>query len=262
MTDREGIVPDLDENEYHSATGELSASGAKVLLHSPAKFHYQRTHRSEPTAAMLLGTATHSMILGAGQTFAPYDGSRATKATKEQVAEIEADGKTPISRREFDLAVGMADAVMSHKIAGKLFEEGQPEVSLFWTDEDTGVPCRGRADWLRPDMIVDLKTARDASRGGFERAALNLGYAIQNHWYVDGFAHTLGVELPFVFVVVESDPPHNVGVYDLDDDFYEYGGDKARRAREMFRDCTAANSWPDWPDEIAIQSLTLPRWAS
>lgn len=38
-----------------------------------------------------------------------------------------------------------------------LITGGVPEVSVFYRDPETGVPCRARFDYLRPDGICDLK---------------------------------------------------------------------------------------------------------
>jgi hypothetical protein len=49
-----------------------------------------------------------------------------------------------------------------HPIAGRLLRGGQAEKTLIWRDEATGVLCRAKADYLRPDGIVDVKTAAGA----------------------------------------------------------------------------------------------------
>lgn len=257
MIDRDGLVPDMPEVEYHTGGTELSSTGAKTILRSPRAYRDRASITQTP--AMLRGSIFHSLVLGAGPAYRPYDGSRATKSTKEQIAQIEADGATPVTRAVFDTAAAMADAVMSHPLASRWLADGSPEQSMFWTHNETGVRCRGRIDWLGFDKITDLKSAADASPEGFARAAYNLGYSIQNYWYSEGFEQITGEMLPFAFIVCEPEPPYLVGCYELDDEFFYHGAAKAKQARQMFRDCTESGLWPDWPTDQ--HTLSLPRWA-
>ena len=44
------------------------------------------------------------------------------------------------------------------------FTSGMPEVSIIWTDELTGIKCKSRLDYLRHDLIPDLKTFSNSKR--------------------------------------------------------------------------------------------------
>lgn len=260
MTSRAGIVPDLDEAEYHGGP-ELSATGAKTLLASPAKYRYQMDHPRPAKREFDIGHVVHSMILGVGQQCAPIDADGRTKAGKEARDAALAEGLIPLARADYDAAVGMADAVLTHPKVGPVFEQGLPEQSLFWTDGSTGVACRGRIDWLVPGVaVVDLKTTRDASPDSFRKALVTYGYALQSAWYSEGYDIITGGPLPFIFVAVEKEPPYLVAAYQPTHDVLMYGADRANLARQMFRDCIESGQWPGYPDEI--EPLTLPRWAA
>ena len=258
---------DLDERAYH-ADPALSSSGARAILRSPARFAYDREHGRPDTKAFDEGKAAHSLVLGTGAPlFVPVDGLGVpftewrTDEAKAQVEQARAAGCVPVKIEQRDRVLAMARALASHPRAGALLDptRGRPEVSGFWTDAETGAECRVRFDLLRDDAIVDLKTTDDASPHGFARSAAKYGYHQQDAWYRDGAA-ALGLgDLPFVFVVVEKDPPHLVACYELDADALAAGWRRNRRALEVFARCTETGRWPGYPEHI--QQLSLPRWA-
>lgn len=259
---------DLAERLYH-ADPALSSSGARAILKSPARFAYDRVHGRPDTQAFDEGKAAHSLVLGTGAPLVvprdglgvPYSDWRSDDA-KAQVAAARAEGCVPVKADQLAAVRAMVAAVRRHPRAGALLDRdgpGQPEVSGFWLDSETGAECRVRFDWLRPDAIVDLKTTDDASPHGFARSAAKYGYHQQDPWYRDGAA-ALGLgDLPFVFVVVEKDPPHLVACYELDDEALAAGWRRNRRALELFARCTETGRWPGYPEHI--QRLSLPRWA-
>lgn len=80
-----------------------------------------------------------------------------------------------------------AAAIESHPQLCKAFSGGMPEVSIFWTDEETGVPCKARLDYLKPLAVVDLKTFELREFGidrTIARAVANYRYHIQAAWYL------------------------------------------------------------------------------
>ena len=102
---------------------------------------------------------------------------------------------------------------MAHPVAAKLLTGGDAERVFQWSDENTGVKCKAKADYVKGDMIVDLKTAQDASPTGFAKACANFGY----HWQDAHYSNGSGCAR-FVFVVVETSYPFGTAVYELDED--------------------------------------------
>jgi hypothetical protein len=275
-------VYQLDERAYHADPvpgGSLSASGAKKILppNCPARFRYERDHPPQPSEEMEFGTAVHKLVLGVGTDVVVVEGDNyRTKAAREARDEARAAGKVPLLPQRMAGAQTMAAAVLSHPLAGALFAPGSglPEQSLFWTDGLTGIWRRSRLDWLpfprydqgrllRP-VIPDLKTCASAEPGAIARAVSRFGYAIQAPWYCDAVA-ALG-EHPdpaFVFVFVESEPPHLITLACLDDDSMAAGRRLGQIACERFRDCTASDVWPAYSEhpEKDIEEIRLPYWA-
>lgn len=254
-----GIHDGIPEDVYF-ADDALSASGAKVLLRNPARFQWERANPPAPKDAFDVGHAAHSLILGVGQPFKPVDASDwRTKAAQAERDTIRAEGAIPLLRKDFDAVHGMAAAIDQHKLARSVLTNGKPEQTVVWLDEPTGVRLRARVDWLRPNAVADLKTARDGNPSGFDRDAANYGYHVSAAHYVAGVEARTGERLPFVLVVVEKDAPHFVSVHQFDDDFLDIGARQMRRATDLFAECTATGVWPGY-SETDINLLSPPRW--
>lgn len=261
-----GIYDDVDEATYHADTDlapelgrSLSASGAKVLLRNPARFNWERSNPPAPKDAFDLGSAAHSLILGAGPVICPIEhDSWQTKAAKEAREQARSLGAIPLLNKDFLVVERIADAVFAHPLASAILTDGKPEQSVYWIDEPTGVTCRARVDWLRAGHIVDLKTAADASPSGFERAAGNFSYHLSAAHYRAGIHAVTGEWLPFVLVVVEKEAPYSVSVHQFDDDFLDIGAAQMRKAIDLFAECESSGVWPAYGDDI--NTLTPPRY--
>jgi hypothetical protein len=246
----------------------ISAHGLMLIDRSPAHYRASIEAPREASPAQALGTLTHLAVLEWPEyqrrvRVAP-DVDRRTKAGKEaDQAFRDALAETPdaiIATHDQDrLARSMREAVMAQPYARALLEHGQPEVTLEW--EANGIRCKARPDWVCDGhpVIVDLKTARDASAHEFARAAGNYQYHLQSAWYSDA-AQICGLgERAFVFIAVEPDPPHGVALYQMDEEAMEAGRRRYERALATYRDCVETGEWPSYPREI--QPLRLAPWA-
>jgi len=259
-------VYDISADVYHLdpvAGGTLSSSGARKLLECPARFRWDQQHPTPPTKTFEIGHAAHKMVLGAGPELVRINAAEwRTNAVKAEVEQARAEGKVPLRPLDYDAVHAMADAIRAHPLARVLFDPtgGQPEQTLVWRDEATGVWRRAMLDWRRERVIVDYKSAVSASKAAFTKAVANFGYHQQDTYYRDGVtALGLADDPAFLFVVQEKDPPYLVAVYDIDDEDLRIGRERNRRALEMYRDCTASGIWPGYSTEI--ETIALPAWA-
>lgn len=259
-TEYTGIVHGLDELVYHRLPGLASTGAKRLIQRSPAHYRWEQEHRTEK-AAYDFGHVVHGLVLGTGLEVDVIDAdSWRSKAAQDERRAAYAAGHVPMLAADYDRAVNAALAVKVHPVAGPLFHGGSAEVSLFWTDETTGVECRGRLDYLRPDGIVDLKTTRDANPADFGRAVAKFGYDLQTAWYRGGYEAITGERLRFVHVLVETEEPHAVSVIELDEEALHVGALKAARAREIYAECTSTGQWPGY-DPTVIHPVGLPTWA-
>lgn len=264
MAPAEPGVYELDDAAYFTgplARNSLSSTGVRELLNCPAKFRYRQQYGRPDKRAFDVGHAAHQLVLGAGPELVliPADEWRTT-VIKNQVAEARAEGKVPLRPADWIAVHGMAEAIQNHPHAPKLFARGVPERTLVWADDASGVLCRAKADWLRPDGIVDYKTCDKADLESLRKAVWNYGYYIQAAFYLRGFrALHPGVEPFFAFVAQEKDAPYLVQTFQLDERALAYGDRRCGEALALYAACTEADDWPGYPADD-IHEIDLPGW--
>ena len=267
MIETPGLYPDIPEHTYHADSDlhptlgrSLSASGAKTLLVSPARFAYERDHPRQPTDARDIGTLAHTELLGTGQQpwIIDADDWRSAKVRAERDA-ARSYGLLPVLEKDWAAVQAMVNAVRSHPLAGRIFAaEAVAESSAYWIDDATGVTLRARIDWLTEHAIVDLKTTVDGSPVGFSRQCDRYSYHLSAAHYVNAVQATTGKTLPFLLVAVEKDAPHFVSVHQFDGDYLDIGDAEMRRAIDLYAECESSGVWPAYGDDI--HTISPPRW--
>ena len=257
------IYEGMSDEAYHSRK-ELSSTGARRLLDSPARFRWFEDNPQPPKTSFDVGHAAHTKILGTGaevieypEEFLTASGNASTsKAAKEWEALVRTEGLTPIAPQVARQVDGMAEAVLADPDARQILETitGR-EVTIV--NEIDGVPVRARFDIYDGLRAADLKTTTDASPRAFNRDIGKWGYHVQYAWYSDAHAAETGYQLQsWEFIVVEKTAPHLVGVYDLDHMWREKGHEKAIEARITWKQCVRSNVWPSY----GRSTLVAPTW--
>ena len=255
--------------DYH-AIEALSASGAKMLLRSPAHYLAGKAKPMQPSPAMKLGTVVHTLILEPEKAAAeiavcPKFDLRTTFGKKGQADfEASAEGKLVVNEDVYDRAARIADSVRGHGFVREqmLSGGGEAEAVMLWRQYD--VACKCRMDMLKGATIFDVKTCQDASPDGFARQIATYSYHVQAAHYAAGYREVTGWDLDrFVFVAVESEAPYAVGIYALDPRSLQSGrilmaraGVAYKRALEMMANGEAPATYGDELIEIGI-----PGWA-
>lgn len=260
-----GITDDI----YHGDPATVSSSGLRTLINrSPAHYRAEQTQPKTDTPAMLLGRAIHARVLELdtfGERFAvaPVCDRRTKEGKAIWTAHLEAHpDATTITAADAEVIEGIARAIEGHPIARSAIEGAAAEVSGYYVDPETGVRCRIRPDALRSDIgvIVDLKSALDASPRGFERVMHQRGYHIQAAMYAAGYeAITCETLTDFLIIAVEKAQPFAIGVYRISDTALMVGRAAYRDALRIYAECLAADRWPAYSDRI--EALSLPMWA-
>jgi hypothetical protein len=265
----------MNDNDYH-ASPRIGSSGLKLMRKSP--LHYWSEYldpnriRTE-TDALRFGRALHTFIFerdGFADKTVIEPSHYLTKAQcgipiEEQKALFaeNAKGKTIISLNDFETIKAMDNAIRSHPAANLLLRHGNAEKALLYDHPLTGSPSKIKPDWESVEhngLIVDLKSAEDASPEAFGRSVVKYGYDLQAAWYLDGYLSVHGV-MPkgFVFIAVEKKKPFGVAVYYVPPEVVNLGRRKYEPLLEQFEWCRQNNEWPCYSDNI--QPLTLPGWA-
>lgn len=255
----------MDIAAYH-AHPALGSSRLRELLRSPAHF---RANLRRETEALTLGSLVHTLVLEP-HTFPeryvviPKINGR-TREGKAQRAALEADPRVPVDGETMAEASACATSIMAHRVYQQI-RDAQVEHTVFWDEEidlDEGnavtIKCKARFDVVGP-WLVDLKTTRDASPKGFQRAIATYGYHIQAAHYMAG-AIANGMEpRGFLFACVETTPPYLSTGYLLGNPTLEQGERERREALSIYARCVCEDRWPGYNDD-RIEVIDLPAWA-
>lgn len=111
---------------------------------------------------------------------------------------------------------------MAETMPGVIFRH--IEIPIFWTDSDTGLPCKAKIDvklanWKNRNWIIDLKTTSEKSSEAFFDCFEDYGYDRQAAFYADGndtdYLEEYLVGNNVLFIAVQKCKPYNVFSIDL-----------------------------------------------
>ena len=269
-----GLAPGMHHNVpgdvYHQRIVGLVSKGAlDVLDRSPAHYREWIENGGETTPALEFGSAFHCALLeperfAAEYATAPDFGDCRFKENKAAKAAWlgENSGKIALSSADYAAISGMIDAVRRHPLAGLMIRDGIAESTIVWHDRETGLPCKVRPDYYvrARRMVVDVKSALDASPEEFKRAIVKRRYHVQDALYRDAFASIGEPVEHFIFVAVEKVEPFAIGLYTLDADGVGKGYGRARAGIATMAECVQKNQWPGYAP--SIQTIELPPWAA
>ena len=238
-------------------------SRIKHLADSPAHFQHALTAPDQSTQPKAFGTATHILAfepdLFDARCAIWTEGARRGKAWEDFKAQNA--GKLIFKPDEIDVCVQMADAVRRHPLVQLYLNGGAFERPVYWTDAATGLNCKAKPDWLLPGrrVLVDLKTTRSTHPRQFGAQAAKMKYHCQLAHYRNGVEADLGWKPEKVLIVaVESAPPNDVGVFQLDEETLWIGHCEVQELLAKLRYCLQTNRWPGRCEQE--QALQLPAW--
>lgn len=232
-----------------------------LISHSGKHCRYAMDNPSEPTPAMRLGTLTHSYILTPEDLLREYvvapEVDRRTKVGREKWEQVKADaaGRTIVTQDEDARGRAMRAAVRSHPMWSQ-FGKCDAEVAVQWTNEPTGLACKALVDLDGSEwgFVADLKTASDVRPEAFRSHAARLLYHVRMSWY----AAALDVQTAYL-IAVETNPPHDVVVYEYTWDVLATAYAKCAEALALYAVYSRNGVWPGITSQIV--PLTVPAWA-
>lgn len=162
----------------------LSRSDILALEQFPGEYYLSSwmspsRRLKKPTAAMLLGTAFHTLLLQ-------------PEAFKErytvQPGESWGIGKIMVTKPDYEKMCECVAIIKRNPKISQLFMYGSPEVVMVWPDPETGVMLRSKADYMKSIGVVDYKTtSRGLSNDTLYWETINHGYHVQDVMYAEGF---------------------------------------------------------------------------
>jgi hypothetical protein len=257
------VVQDMPEDEYHRVDA-LGSSLLRELIQGSPRHVIERIRNPKPAnESQVLGSALHCAILQPHlfpDKFAVWPGGdrrrKEVKDAYEQFMQNHAS-KEILSSEQGKQVEGMVVEIMAHAGARALLQRciGR-ELSLFHNDV---VPTKARLDAYGHGIVLDIKTTRGrASENGFKHSIAQWSYGIQAAAY-QRVLNALNIPCNhFVFVVVESEYPHCVGVYELEDEVIDLYSPKVERALQLWAECVAKDEYPAYSQEVV--KIGVPAW--
>jgi hypothetical protein len=266
----------------------ISVSKMKKLKASP--LHYKEAEEVIETDAMLFGSAYHCYILEPDKFKDQYyifddsvvcgaliaKGAKSPRATNDYKAWKEgelsfADGKILIEKADFNKLDAMKSRLFSHPYAKMLLTNGEPEVGLSGTIQTSAgeINVKLKPDYIKSvkHIIVDLKTAADASLDGFTKAAADRDYHIQAAFYSDMLELMNGDNRAqtFVFIAQEKVKPYAFNLFECSPQFIGQGRYEYEMLLQLYKYCLDSDKWPGYqvfcPNRYGLLELNLPKWA-
>jgi len=249
-------------------------SKATVLKRSPQEFYERfvtKTWQDKPSDALLLGSLVHCMAMEP-ETFSDRfavipkaDGrTKEGKAIKAAFFEMYMDKDVELVTDDlFKTAQNCVAALASHSWFGPLIANMPAnaiiERPVYWNW--LGVDCAGTPDMLLLDseLIIDIKTTKDARPGMFTRSIGDFGYARQAAFYRLGVREAFGIDCRFIFATVKSAPPFEVACYEIGDRSIETAIDEMEALCREYKDRMERGVWmPEWSE--GINQIELTKW--
>jgi exodeoxyribonuclease VIII len=261
-----GIYYDISFEDYLAIDAVNSSTLKDVAMRSLEHAKYNRDHPKE-SDALAKGKLFHTITLQPEKFRSEYaiapKCDRRTKAGKEAWADFldEADGKLAVTQNDYTEVFAMRKKIYEHPAAIQFVQNGKAEVTCVWEDKQTGLLCKARGDYEHRNFytIVDLKSTKIASPGGFSREMRTFGYHIQAGFYTDGWKAVTGENHDFVIVASEKSAPFTVGVYLVNEHTIEAGQRAYRRALDCYAEALETGKFTGYSQDI--EPIDIPIWA-
>ena len=265
-----------DSNEFYHSQPGISASGLKLIKQSPA--HYDQREFKE-TDATRFGTMYHTFIFENDRFYTDYTVIDQTKrpdqkhgiSAKANKAWLESF-TNPVTASTHEQLKAMRKVLFAHPYAKALLTKGESEHS-YYCDIDIGanerINVRFRPDNVRHDkrIVVDLKTAQDASEDGFKKASANFEYQLQGALYPDLMELVMDEPLgyDFFFVAQEKVVPYAFNIFQASPQFRSVGRYEYELLLMLYAYCEETGQWPGYQifcqNRFGVNELNLPNWA-
>lgn len=139
--------------------------------------------------------------------------------------------------------------------------------TIFWTDEETGIKLKTRPDVckINKQVIIDIKTTKDASPNAFKRDAANYDYPLQAITQIEGVIKSgLMSEVDYYYwLAIEKNAPYNAQIYHFTHEDRDWNHDRFRYILERVKEAMDSDIWngySDPSDNFGILDLELPLW--
>jgi len=178
-------------------------------------------------------------------------------------AKVDADPRDVITESSWELICNMGKALMKDPAAAAALG-GEPEITMAWFDERSGLWCLARPDQVQfTGMVSDYK--KISTQGAYmsgsmcDRKITQYGYHAQMAFACEGFQVLTGEwpEQVGLIFQMDSKPYHSI-LRGIDEESLSIGMFQNDRARMRFRECLNSENWPGPGEHIA--NYHMPEW--
>ena len=233
----DNFIKKLEDDSFYYSDYEFVTNSQLGLIKKDVRTYKMMRDHPElrvETLPMVFGRAYHVAMLEPNEfndKVKVFDSATRTPKGYKEFKEKNSDAPTIILQKEYDRIMRMQDVLFSHsEVRDLLQSQGEREIANAWQDDDTGVFCKGKADYRNGNVLVDLKTTGDGSFYGFSNSCKKYGYDRQSAFYMDGFNCD-----EFVFITQEKERPYNVSIFYAGDDFLNRGRDEYKYLLDTYR---------------------------
>ena len=266
MIPKPGIYPGVPFNEYVEWEAVNNSLLWTMKSKSPAHAKYEKENPRPETPALRYGHALHTLALEPkffkDRYLVAPKCDRRTKTGKDIYEKWSKglDGKQEVSANDYGSMLELDNAIKSQKIH-RFIEQGEAEICIVWEDKKTGLLCKGRIDYAHREhaIIIDLKSAIDATKEKFSIAIFRYGYFQQAAFYCDGWRILTGDMPAYVFLTYEKTPPYLIAARELAAKDIIAGRLSYREQLYKYIECEKDNYWPGFSDQVEM--ISMPDWA-
>jgi hypothetical protein len=152
----------------------------------------------------------------------------------------------------YETIKSMMESCYQDKIVQGLIKNTEYQVSLFWTDEETGLRLKTRPDICKrkKNVVVNVKTALDGSPKAFSKDLANYEYPLQAAQEITGCLRSGLMESVDVYfwLVVEKCPPFNATIYEFAQEDIAASVDEFRYLVNKINKATQQGLFPGYSD--------------
>lgn len=256
------IISNMPEKEYH-AHPALGSSPLKRFHNRPSSI----LEKMEQTESMALGAAQDAFTLYGREHFDKHFAIEPARVKAKSDFSAYADdlleGKTllppTVTTKKIPTMKAIIDvdnALYKHPMVREIMRKGEHQLSIFWDDQETGMPCKGRIDHYpdpRYKSLTDLKLCSRISRFAYQMQELR--YDIQAGHYTIG-AQANGIDaIGFAFVAFNFGDPPEIDIFAMDDDYLEKSMILAKTTVRLIWECKQAGYFPDY--KVPLETVSM-----
>lgn len=162
----------------------------------------------------------------------------------------------------------MLESCYADKVIQGLIRNTEYQLSLFWTDPETGLGLKTRPDICKrkKNVIVNVKTAEDGSPEAFSKELAKYDYPLQACIEMTGCVQTGLMEQVdnYFWLVCEKKPPFNATIYEFGVEDQKMCMDELHYLLHKIAKAKKENLHPGYSDradnQYGILTANIPMW--